>query len=312
MSKTHWLALAAVPGVGGVTFRRLVERFGSVEAAFDAPEDELLQVPRFTQDMIERMRAISLDALDEEWLSLSQEGLDVLTWEEEAYPANLRDLRDAPPLLFVRGSLAQEDALAVAIVGTRQPAPASVEIAEMLASELAGRGLTIVSGLALGIDSAAHRGALTAAGGRTLAVLGSGLRCIHPRENAELAEEIAGRGALLSECHPNTPPKGQLLMARDRIVAGLSRAVIVVEAGAKSGSLDTAARAQRQGRLVFAVPGSPGTEALLAGGAERLDRPHRSQRPVRSDDIDWDALSRRIEAAPAAPALPEKQLSLWD
>lgn len=302
MSKTHWLALSAVPGVGGVTFRRLIERFGSVEAAFDAPDDELLQVPRFTPDMIERMRAISLDALDEEWLSLSQEGLDVLTWEEDAYPANLRDLHDAPPLLFVRGSLAPEDAGAVAIVGTRQPAPASSAIAELLATELAGRGLTVVSGLALGIDSAAHRGALAAAGGRTLAVLGSGLRCIHPRENAELAEEIAGHGALLSECHPNTPPRGQLLMARDRIIAGLSRAVIVVEAGAKSGSLDTAARAQRQGRLVFAVPGSPGTEALLAGGAERLD----------ARRGDWDALVRRIGAAPAAPSSSEKQLSLWD
>jgi DNA processing protein len=300
MSTVHWLALSTIPGVGGVAVRRLIERFGSVEAAFDASDADLLALPRFTPAMLDRLRAISIEALEDELRSLSEEGLDVLTWEDDGYPANLREAHDAPPLLFARGALLPADATAVAIVGTRDATPQGSALAAMLARELAGRGVTVVSGLALGIDSAGHRGALEA-GGRTLAVLGSGLRVIHPRENTELAEEIVGQGALLSELHPNSPPRGPALMARDRIIAGLSRAVIVVEAGLKSGSLDTAERTARLGRPVFALPGSPGTEALLAGGAARLE----AQR------TDWDALLDRI-GAPARDEPAQRQLSLWD
>jgi DNA processing protein len=179
----------------------------------------------------------------------------------------------------------------------------------MIARELADRGLTVVSGLAIGIDTAAHRGALAAPGGRTLAVPGSGLRAIHPRQNAPLAEAIARRGALLSEVHPNTPVSGPVLMARDRITSGLARAVIVVEAGEKSGSLDTAARARRQGRLLFALPGSPGTDALLAGGGSEALELQRANP---------DDLARRIRAH-ALPGNDHEtrkngemgQLSLW-
>ncbi len=228
----------------------------------------------------------SLREVGHEVASLSDEGVQVVTWDDEEYPTNLRLVRDAPPVLFVRGDLCPEDAAAVAIVGTRQPTEKAAALAETLAYELARRGLTIVSGLALGIDAAAHRGALRADGGRTLAVLGSGLRIIHPRENASLADEIAGRGALLSELHPNTPPRGQSLMARDHIIAGLCRAVIVVEAGEKSGSLDTAGRARAQGRLLFAIPGSPGTDSLLASGAEHLD----------AETADLDNLAERIRS----------------
>jgi DNA processing protein len=151
----------------------------------------------------------------------------------------------------------------------------------------------------LGIDSAAHRGALLADGGRTLAVLGSGMRTIHPRENILLAEEIATRGALISEFLPNTPPRGQNLMARDRIISGLSLAVIVMEAGLKSGTLDTAAKAQRQGRAVFAVPGSPGTDALLSAGAAVLDPQHPG----------YDSLVERLTTR--ATGSTETQLGLW-
>jgi len=165
-----------------------------------------------------------------------------------------------------------------------------IEVATIFGRELAARGLTVVSGLALGVDAAAHRGAFEA--GRTLAVLGSGIRFIHPKENTELAEQIVRRGALLSELHPNTPPRGPQLMARDRIVSGLSRAVIVVEAGEKSGSLDTAGRAAKQGRLVFAVPGSAGTDQLIAAGARRLD-------PA---SLDFDALADEIFQHPPPPA----------
>lgn len=299
MSKLHWLAIATLPGIGGATARKLIERFGSVEAAFAAPDEELLRVPRFTAEVVARLRAVSLDVLEAELASLADEGLHVVTWDDEDYPANLRPVHDASPVLFVRGELCPTDAQAVAIVGTRQPTSQGVAVAEKLARELAGRGLTVVSGLALGIDTAAHRGALQVTGGRTLAVLGSGLRVIHPRENVTLAEAIACRGALLSELHPDTPPRGPSLMARDRILSGLSRAVIVVEAREKSGSLDTATKACRQGRLLFAVPGSPGTQALLAGDAEPLD-------PQTSD---LDRLSQRIRAH--TPSAGERQSRLW-
>lgn len=286
MSKLHWLALSRLPGIGGITARRLLERFGSVEAIFDAPDAALQQIPRITPALVTRLRAIELDTLAAELTALDDEGIQVVSWSDADYPAQLRQVSDAPPLLFVRGNLLPSDAQAVAIVGTRQPTAACTTFTETLARELARRGLTIVSGLALGIDTAAHQGALQAANGRTLAVPGSGLRAIHPRQNLALAETIAGRGALLSELHPDTSARGNNLMARDRIVSGLSRAVIVVEAGEKSGSLDTAAKARKQGRLIFAVPGSPGPAALLAAGAE----------PLRPDAIDLEEVCQRIKA----------------
>jgi len=305
MSKLHWLALVSLPGIGGATGRKLVERFGSIEAAFEASEAALAAVPRLNAGLVARLRMISLAAVEDELASLADEGLGVLTWDDADYPANLRPLPDAPPALFVRGDLRSGDADAVAIIGTREPTAGGAAAAEALARGLAGEGLTVVSGLAIGIDTAAHRGALAAAGGRTVAAPGSGLRAIHPRQNAALAEAIARRGALLSELHPKTPPSGPVLMARDRIISGLARAVIVVEAGEKSGSLDTAARARRQGRLLLALPGSPGTDRLIAEDAERLTL----------SALNFDALARRIRGH-ALPGEEEKgegtgQLSLW-
>ncbi len=306
MSKLHWLALVSLPGIGGATGRKLIERFGSIEAAFAAADAELARVPRLNADLVARLRAVSLDAIEAELAALADEGLGVLTWDDADYPGNLRDLSDAPPVLFVRGELRPEDADAVAIIGTREPTAGGLAAAEMLGRELAGRGLTVVSGLAIGIDTAAHRGALAAAGGRTLAVPGSGLRAIHPRQNAGLAERIARRGALLSEVHPNTPPSGPVLMARDRIISGLARAVVVVEAGERSGSLDTAKRAQRQGRPVLALPGSPGTDRLLAEGAAQLSQ----------SAADLDALAESIRSHPGPAGAVKKheapkQLGLW-
>lgn len=299
MSKVHWLALSLVPGIGGATARRLCERFGCVEAVFDASDEELLGVSRITEEIVARLREASLDSLEAEIVELADEGIEVLTWDDAEYPSNLRQASDAPPLLFVRGDITLADEKAMAVIGARQPTPEGAQAAESVARGLAQRGYTIVGGLASGIDTAAHKGALEAPGGRTLAVLGSGVRVIHPRENLELAEAIVERGAMISEVHPNTPPSGQTLMARDRIISGLSRAVIVVEAGLKSGSLDTAAKARRQGRLVFAVPGSPGTdELLLSGDAERLV----------PGEVDLDSLCERIESPQTDD---EDQLSLF-
>ena len=305
MSKVHYLALTRVPGIGGATARKLVERFGSLAGAFDADEFELLVVPRVTPDVVRAMQEVDLDSLEGEIESLDSEGIRVLTWDDDDYPENLRSAPDAPFLLYAAGNLRDEDSRAVAIVGTREPSGESVERAERLAHGLAEKGFTIVSGLARGIDSAAHRGALRAgsgsetpptATGRTLAVLGSGLRMVHPRENAALAREITERGAALTEYHPNTPVKGPNLMSRDRIVSGLSLAVIVVEAGAMSGSVDTAERGRKQGRKILAIPGSPGCNALIASGAD----------PISANDI--ELVAQRISSGGDGP---KEQLGLF-
>jgi DNA processing protein len=300
MANAHWLALTTVNGIGGVTARKLIERFGDVESIFDAAPAELIEVPRVTEAMAAQILAAPIEQLESELLSLNDEGIDLLTWDDARFPDRLRPLLDAPMVLFMRGSLKRTDDNAVAIVGTREPSPAAVELAYTIGRELAARDLTVVSGLALGIDTAGHRGAIET--GRTIAVLGSGIRHIHPRENVELAEQIVGSGAILSELHPNTPPKGQNLMARDRIISGLSRAVIVIEAGEKSGSLDTAAKAKRQGRVVYAVPGSAGTDLLITNGARAID-------PAA---LDFDALTNEINQSTVDVDPPRpQQATLW-
>lgn len=271
MSKAHYLALSGIPGIGGVTARKLLERFGSIATAFAESDAELLTIPRLTGDAVQAMREADLERLEVELESLESAGVSVVTWEDDEYPVNLLETRDSPFLLYVAGDLLTADAQAVAVVGSRDCSPRCTEIALGLSRELADAGVAIVSGLAQGIDTAAHEGALEADGGRTLAVLGCGLRAIHPRENREMAETISHRGAVLTEYAPNVPVRGPQLMSRDRIVSGLSKAVVVVEAQTQSGSMDTAERARKQERLVFAVPGSPGTDALIRSGAIAVD-----------------------------------------
>jgi DNA processing protein len=190
-----------------------------------------------------------------------------LARSDAEYPALLRDLPAAPETLYVRGGLVDADALAVALVGSRRATSYGVDVAEMLAAELAARGVTIVSGLARGIDSAAHRGALRV-GGRTIAVLGSGVDVVYPPENRRLAAEIVERGALISQFAPGTPPLPQNFPTRNRVIAGLSLAVVVVEAAERSGSLITGRLAAEFGREVLAVPGR--ITALESRGANRL------------------------------------------
>jgi DNA processing protein len=284
--KTYCVALATTTGIGPRTFAALVERFGSPRAVFSADADELLQVPRVTAETVALLRECDLDAVENELYALNEDGIAVITRDDDAYPANLARIPDAPPALFVRGALRADDARAVAIVGAREASARGQRVAADLAYGFAARGFTVVSGLARGIDTAAHLGALDGEG-RTLAVLGSGIRVIHPRENAEMAERMVnGRGAVLSEFHPNAPPQGRNLMIRDRVISGLARGVIVVEAAPDSGSLDTAKRARRQARLVFAVAGGgAGAEALLRAGARAID----------GDAVDWDGIVRELE-----------------
>lgn len=216
-----------------------------------------------------------------------------ITRHDPAYPTRLRELRNPPAVLYVRGSLRPQDDDAVAIVGTRKPGAAAAKLTFALSYELAERGFTIISGLALGIDTQAHRGVLQARFGRTLAVLGAGLNTIHPQSNTALARQISQRGALLSEHPADTPLAAQQLVARDRLISGLSRALIVMETALDGGAMYAAEFARQQNRLVFALPGSSGCDALIAHGALPLD-------PV-ALDLDYLALQIRIRTLPETP-----------
>ena len=295
-----WLALYFAPGVGPRLFRRLVDRFGDPETACAASLEELTSIPRLGPVLAERIRAVDPASLEAELYSLYDEGIDVLTLADPGYPRHLQWIPDAPPILFTRGTITDKDERSVSVVGSRRASPVGTQTSHNLAAALAEAGYTVVSGLARGIDMAAHQGALEA-GGRTLAVLGSGIRVVQAAGSAELAREIETSGALLSELHPNAPPRGGTLMARDRIISGLSLGVIVVEAEPDSGSLDTAARARKQGRPVFAVEcHAAGNQELLAGGAFPLD----------ANAFDPLLLTEQLPT-PAAPPDPPDQLSLF-
>ena len=288
MNTIYWLALVFTPGIGSVTTRKLLDRFGDIESIFDASPEEIASIPRISLSTAQTLLSTPFEQLEAELLSLNDEGVDVLTWDDDQYPDNLLALNDAPGVLFSRGSILPADSQAVGIVGTRQPSEQAVNFAQTLGRKLAERGLTVISGLAVGVDTAAHQGALVTQKGRTIAVLGSGIRVIHPSSNTQLAEKIVYHGALLSEVHPNAPPRGPQLMARDRIISGLSQAVIVVEASVNSGSLDTAARAKKQKRPVYAVPGSSGTDVLLKKGAQQ----------ILLGMVDFDSLAEEILESP--------------
>ena len=224
--------------------------------------------------LLERARALG-DRPRLERTSAESKGAPVLSWQDPRYPAALLAIPDMPPVLWYRGDLAAFCAPAVAIVGSRAASAVALEIAARLGSDLAARGITVVSGLARGVDSSAHRGALRS--GRTVAVLGSGLDRIYPREHETLAGEIAQTGLVVSEYPPGTPPLAFHFPMRNRLISGLSSAVVVVEANHKSGSLITAACALEQGRDVMAVPGnvlsgrSRGGHALIRDGAKIVE-----------------------------------------
>ena len=215
------------------------------------------------------------DAAREVRQRAAADAVGVLAWNDPRFPAPLLTLSDMPPALWYRGVLTALDAPAVAIVGSRAASAVALETAARLAADLAARGIVVVSGLARGVDSAAHRGALGA--GRTIAVLGSGVDCVYPREHTALARQIAGDGLVLSEYPPGTPPLAFHFPMRNRLISGLSRAVVVIEASEQSGSLITAACALEQGREVMAVPGnvlsgrSRGAHALIRDGAKIVE-----------------------------------------
>lgn len=268
------LRLSLVPGVGPRIRGRLVARFGSARAALDAPPSELRQVEGVGPKVLESLVASASSGDAEAELAVCREkAVHILPQSQPDYPPLLREIYDPPGVLFVRGSLQSQDGLAVAIVGTRHPTQYGLRQATRLAESLSRAGLTITSGLARGIDAAAHRGAL-AAGGRTVAVLAGGVVKIYPPEHEQLAAEVAAGGAVVSEATSDCVVQGGMFPQRNRIISGLSLGVIVVEAGDRSGALITARHAMEQGREVFAVPGrvedrsSRGCHQLIRDGAK--------------------------------------------
>ncbi|MFP3880190.1 MAG: DNA-processing protein DprA [Dehalococcoidia bacterium] len=269
----YWVAFSSIAGVGRVRISRLQEFFGSLQDAWKASEGRLKQGGLDSRSVDALLTVRSRMSLDDEMEKLERHGVKVVVCEDPSYPSRLKEIYDYPPVLYVKGNLPAQDAPCLAVVGTRRPTIYGRQVAEDIVTDLVHSKITIVSGLARGIDSVAHRAALDA-GGKTIAVFASGLDIIYPRENARLAEAIVEHGALLSEHPLGVKPKPESFPLRNRIMSGLSLGVLVVEAGERSGALITAHQAIEQNREVFAVPGSilspvsQGTNRLIQEGAK--------------------------------------------
>jgi DNA processing protein len=306
-NRAYWIAFNKVLGIGPSRLRALLETCGSIETAWRAPIQQLQEAKldrRSIENLLQARREIDPEC---ELARIHAAGVQVLTWDDAEYPACLRDVDASPPVLYLRGKLTTQDEWAVAIVGTRRASTYGREVAQTLGTQLAQHGVTVVSGLALGIDTVAHRAALEA-GGRTLAVLGSGVDQLYPPQNRALAMAIAEQGAIISDYALGTRPDANNFPPRNRIISGLSRGVIIVEASERSGALITAKFAAEQGRDVFAVPGSilsPGSvgcNQLIQQGATPL---------LSVDDVleqlKLTQLIDRMDARATVPADPQEQ-----
>ncbi len=304
------LALALVPGLGPKLTAALLDRFGSAAAARQATAAQLRTIPHIGDKTAGEMAAALRDVdIGRELELIEKHGIVPVPLGFPGYPPALAALAAAPPLLYFSGAWTEADANAVGIVGSRACTAYGKRVAAELARGLARAGVTVVSGLARGIDGAAHRGALEA-GGRTIAVLAGGLSSIYPPEHADLAAQVAAAGALVTETPMTVAPQPGMFPARNRIISGLSRGVVVVEANFKSGALITVTHALEQGKEVFAVPGP--TDSPASAGCLEIIR--KGARLVRSaDDIlddlkgiataEWGTKGKRPEAAEAQPAL---------
>jgi DNA processing protein len=273
--RQYWVAFNRITGIGAVRLRGLLEHFDNLEEAWNAPSQELRAAglgPQTVEALVAARRGMDPA---EELQRVERLRARVVTWEDAEYPPRLKEIAAPPPVLYVRGSIDAVDEVAVAIVGTRRPTAYGQQVARQIGGELAAAGLTVISGLARGVDAIAHRAALDA-GGRTLAVLGSGIDVIYPPEHRSLAAAIVESGALVTDYCVGRQPEAVNFPARNRIISGLALAVVVVEAGATSGALLTADFAAEQGREVLAVPGSiynrasAGCNRLIQNGARPL------------------------------------------
>jgi DNA processing protein len=299
--RLYWIGFNLVKGIGAVRFQSLLDYFGNAESAWNASPAELSQAglgEKVLERFFELKSTLDLKKFRDQ---IDKQGIRVLIWQDTDYPTHLKEIDQPPPVLYIRGELTPEDRWAVAIVGTRQVTAYGRQVTEELSSALAHNGVTIVSGLARGVDAFAHTAALKA-GGRTLAVLGSGVDKIYPPEHRKMADNILIQGALVSDYAPGTPPESTNFPPRNRIISGLSMAVVVVEAGETSGALITADFAVEQGREVFAVPGnimapqSKGCNRLIANGAHPM---------LKAEDVlEALDLTRNIERREVRKAVP--------
>jgi DNA processing protein len=263
----YWVGFSRVPGIGPVRMRALLDHFSDVRAAWNASAATLRAIG-FDRRTIETFVTLR-DKLDlaAEMATLSELGVTLLTWDSVGYPSLLKNIPDPPPVLYVQGELLPQDEWALAVVGTRRATVYGREITRSLIGGLAAGGVTIVSGLAHGIDTHAHQAALDV-GGRTIAVLGCGIDVIYPSRNRKLAESIIQHGALVSEYPLGTPPESGNFPRRNRVISGLSLGVLIVEGAIRSGAMITADYALDQGREVFAVPGN--ISSRMSGGPNQL------------------------------------------
>jgi DNA processing protein len=272
IDKRYWIGFNLIKGIGAVRMQALIQHFGDLEVAWRAAPIDLARAGlglKVIERILQARQNVDLEKL---WAKIEAQGIKILTWEDETYPQRLKEIDQPPPVLYIRGDYLPDDLFAVAIVGTRRVTPYGRQITEELAAYLAANGITVISGLARGVDAIAHQTGLKA-GGRTIGVLGSGVDRIYPPEHRGLAEKMMAQGAIVSDYPPGTPPDAANFPPRNRIISGLSLAVVVVEAGETSGALITAEFAAEQGREVFAVPGSilapqsKGTNKLIQNGA---------------------------------------------
>jgi len=276
--RAYWVAFNRVKGIGAVRVRALLDFFGSLEQAWQASFAALRSAglpEKVAASVLELRRSLDLER---ELEKVQQAGVTLLTWQDEAYPRLLREIAQPPPVLYVRGELLDEDDWAAALVGTRRVTAYGRQVTADVAAYLGAHAVTVVSGLARGVDAIAHDAALKA-GGRTIAVLGSGVDRIYPPEHEHLAARIAEAGAVVSDYALGTPPDAANFPPRNRIISGLARVVVVIEASDNSGAMITAAFAADQNRDVLAVPGgiyapqSKGTNLLIQRGARPLLHP---------------------------------------
>ncbi|MGA8221662.1 MAG: DNA-processing protein DprA [Candidatus Acidiferrales bacterium] len=301
-----WLALALTPGLGARMAGKLLGEFGSPDAIFSASLTalEAQRLPAAVAQAIHARRPLS-DAAKEMAL-VEAAGCRLLTWDEPEYPRRLREIYDPPTLLYVRGNVELLGRHLISVVGARRPTPYGNQMAERLARDLAARGLVITSGLARGIDSSAHRGALSVTGGATIGVLGCGIDVVYPKENKKIFAEMEQRGAIISEFPMGTFPGPQNFPIRNRIIAGMALGVVVVEGAQYSGSLITARLAMEFGREVFGVPGNAtqpssfGPNQLIKQGAKLVtgweDVVEELPTPVRAELLPVEAASAEERA----------------
>jgi len=275
--REYWLGLHLVPGLGSVSQQRLLQAFGSPENIFRVSEHELSKVENIGSKKAHMIKIFDIrSSVERELKLMSRKEINYITRDDTDYPNHLKNIFDAPNVLYIRGKWTAKDNYSISIVGSRKASLYGKVAAQRLAKDLAKEGITIISGMARGIDTIAHKGALSGKG-RTVAVLGSGLDVIYPPENKNLMSKICQQGAVFSEFPLGTKPLRQNFPMRNRIIAGLSLGTVVIEAGIKSGALITAYQALDQGKEIFAVPGninsltSKGTNCLIKKGAKLVE-----------------------------------------